>query len=115
MYQLEYAPRAIDDLQRIKEYIAESFGKDVAAKKVKYIMSTVRQLQIYPKEGLKLGELLAVASDYRYLVIKQNYVIYRLERDTIKVVRILNEKQDFMRILFGISGTSDEGDAYWGE
>lgn len=44
-----------------------------------------------------------------------NYTFYRIEADKIKIVRILNEKQDFMNILFGIRTTSQETDDYWDE
>ena len=39
----------------------------------------------------------------------------RVEGDTVKVIRILNEKQDFLQILFGISSISEEGEGYWGD
>ena len=32
---------------------------------------------------------------------------YRMEKDRILIVRILNEKQDYMKILFGIEGTTE--------
>ena len=40
---------------------------------------------------------------------------YRIEGDTVRVIRILNEKQDFFQILFGISSISEEGRDYWGD
>jgi len=49
------------------------------------------------------------------LVIKPNYIFYRIENDTVRVIRILNEKQDFLQILFGISSISEEGENYWGD
>ena len=30
-----------------------------------------------------------------------------MEKDRILIVRILNEKQDYMKILFGIEGTTE--------
>lgn len=35
MFLLEYTPRALDDLQRIREYLAEKFGEPVAVEKMK--------------------------------------------------------------------------------
>ncbi len=35
--------------------------------------------------------------------------------DTVRVIRILNEKQDVFQILFGISSISEEGENYWGD
>ena len=53
-------------------------------------------------------------TDYHYLVVKPNYVFYRIKCDTVRVIRILNENQDFLQILFGISSMSEEGEDYWG-
>ena len=114
MYLLEYTPQALHDLQTIKEYIEENFGISVANNKIKKLTSTIRQLECFPYSGQSLRDLLAVASDYRYLVAGPNYVFYRIEKQNIKVVRVLNEQQNFIQILFGISGSSDS-DSYWEE
>ena len=82
MQKLIYTPKALDDLRRIKAY--------------------AKQLELFPEEGLRLEELIEYPTDYHYLVVKPNYVFYRVEGDTVKVIRILNEKQDFLQILFGI-------------
>ena len=39
----------------------------------------------------------------------------RTVHGTVRVIRILNEKQDFLQILFGISSISEEGEDYWGD
>lgn len=36
---------------------------------------------------------------------RQNHIFYRIEKDMILVIRILNENQDYMRNLFGIKDT----------
>ena len=33
----------------------------------------------------------------------RDYVFYHLELDTVRIVRILNEQQDYMMQLFGLS------------
>ena len=114
MYLLEYTPQALHDLQTIKAYIEENFGLSVANNKIKKLTSTIRQLECFPYSWQSLRDLLAVASDYRYLVAGPNYVFYRIEKQNIKVVRVLNEQQNFIQILFGISGSSDS-DSYWEE
>lgn len=35
-------------------------------------------------------------------------MFYRIEEEEISIIRILNEKQDYMRVLFGISEVEDE-------
>ena len=73
-----------DNLERIK------------LKSVKEITSTARQLERFLEEGLRLDELIGYHTDYRYLVVNPNYVFYRIEGDTVRVTRILNERQDFI-------------------
>ncbi|MBD5497335.1 MAG: type II toxin-antitoxin system RelE/ParE family toxin [Lachnospiraceae bacterium] len=115
MPKLIYTPKALDDLQGIKAYVAKQFGEGKAKACAKEITSTVKQLERFPEEGPRLEELIEYPTDYHYLVVKPNYVFYRVEGDSVKVIRILNEKQDFLQILFGISSISEEGEGYWGD
>lgn len=96
MPKLIYTPKALEDLQEIKTYVA-------------------RQLEAFPGEGPCLEELIEYPADYHYLVVKPNYIFYRVEGDTVRIIRILNEKQDFLQILFGISSISEEGEDYQGD
>lgn len=82
----------------MKNYLAQQFGTDKAKQGVKEITSTVRQLEHFPEEGLHLGELIDYPTDYRYLEVKPNYVFYRIEGDTVRIIRILSERQDFLQI-----------------
>jgi len=115
MPKLIYAPKALEDIQGIKTYVAKQFGEGKAKVSVKEITSTVKQLELFPGEGSCLEDLIEFPTDYHYLVIKPNYVFYRVEGDTVRIIRILNEKQDFLQILFGISSISEEGEDYWGD
>jgi plasmid stabilization system protein ParE len=36
-----------------------------------------------------------------YFVEEKNYVFYRLEKETVKIIRIIDARQDYMNILFG--------------
>ncbi len=113
MYKIMYAPRALQDLQGIKTYISESFGGDKAKNCVLELTKKVRQLERFPEEGRRLEEFLDYPTDYYYLFVKPDYIFYRIEGDTVRIIRILNEKQDFFQTLFGISSISEEGEEYW--
>lgn len=108
-----YAPRTLQDLQGIKTYISGQFGGDTAKERMRKLTEMVRQLELFPEEGLRLEEMLDYLTDYFYLFVKPNYIFYRIEEDTVRIIRILNEKQDFLQILFGISSISKEGEEYW--
>ena len=113
MPELIYTPKALEDLQVVKNYLARQFGIDKAKMGVKEITSTVRQLERFPEEGPRLSEWIDYPTDYHYLVVKPNYVFYRIEGDTVRIIRILSERQDFLQILFGIRSISEEGEEYW--
>lgn len=115
MYQIMYAPRALEDLQGIKAYITVNFGRDIAKNRVQELTKTVRQLERFPEEGQRLEELLNYPTVFYYLFVKPNYIFYRIEEDTVRIIRILNEKQDFLQILFGIGSISEEEAEYWGD
>ena len=103
MGKVEYSPKALEDLQRIKAYIVENFGIDVAQKVIGKITANVRRLEEYPLLGGALGSNIGVPTDYMYIFVEKNYIFYRIqEGNIVQIVRVLNERQDFMQILFVI-------------
>lgn len=108
MYKLEYAPRAMDDMARVKEYITLQHGANVARRSLRRLTSSARRLEKFPEEGPSLEALILVPTDYRYLYIRPNYLFYRIEGNYVKVVRVLSEQQDYLQILFGITAVTDE-------
>lgn len=102
--ELYYTPRAKEDLHDIKEYVIEKFEDEKLALDVLMrITKMIRQLTTFPYLGKELVGLTGIYTEYRSLFFEKNYVFYRIEENRICVIRILNEKQDYMKILFGIS------------
>ena len=102
--ELYYTPRARNDLVNIKESVIEKFDdENLAIEVLKKITKTVRQLVMFPYLGQELSGITGIYTEYRCLFCEKNHVCYRVEEDRICVIRVLNEKQDYMRILFGIS------------
>lgn len=62
-----------------------------------------------------MEDLIKYPTDYHYLIVKPNYVFYRVEGETVRIIRVLNERQDFLQILFGFSSVSEKGEDYWGD
>lgn len=102
--EIYYTPRARNDLINLKESVIEKFDdEDLAIEVLKKITKTVRQLITFPYLGQELSGIAGIYTEYRCLFCEKNYVFYRVEEDRICVIRILNEKRDYMRILFGVS------------
>ncbi|GFZ30140.1 hypothetical protein CSC2_06660 [Clostridium zeae] len=107
MYKLAYSPKSLEDLQSVKDIISERHGQDTATLTIKKMINTIRRLEQFPYSGRELSRISEVQTSYLYLFTEKNYVFYRIDGDTVRIVRILNERQDFMQILFGISTVSN--------
>ena len=102
--EIYYTPRARNDLVNIKESVIEKFDdENLAIEVLKKIIKAVRQLVMFPYLGQELSGITGIYTEYRCLFCEKNYVFYRVEENRICVIRILNEKQDYMRNLFGAS------------
>lgn len=93
---------------RIRDTIEERWDNpELTVKVLRGITGMIRNLAVFPYMGIELRKCLDMPTEYRSLFYKQNYIFYRIEQDTVWIIRILNEKEDFMRILFGVSDTDD--------
>lgn len=108
MPNVEYSPKALDDLLKISDYITENWGERIAKQKLKKITTDIRRLEQFPLSGVNLGKIIDVTTDYFYIFIEKNYVFYYLEKDKIRIIRVLNEKQDYITHLFGDSSVTNE-------
>ena len=115
MKEISFSPEAINDLEGIKERIDEEFGSKKEKEILRAIMKDIKRLRQYPNMDIKLFERFDIETDYKCICSHKNYVFYRLEKDTIRVIRVLNEKRDFLYVLFGINMSSEESDKYWDE
>ena len=107
MYKVQFSPRSREDLMRIRKHIAEEFGKKISEEVLRKIISKIKNFEEFPLMGRPLSNLIDIPTDYMYIVIEKNYVFYRVEDRFVKVIRILNTRQDFMRILFDIDEKND--------
>ena len=109
MPKLEYSPMALNDMQHLRDYILANWGENVANRILKKMTSDIRRLEEHSLSGVDLGKIIDVPTDYRYLITEKNYVFYHLEVEKVRVVRVLNEQQDYMMQLFGVI-TETSGD-----
>ena len=115
MKMIEYSPLALEQLKDIQRNITNDFGENVSKKIITNIVRKINNLGVFENMGADVSAIYNVESEYRYIYAEKNYVFYRVEDDGVKIVTILNEKQDFMRTLFGVITTSDKTNEYWEE
>ncbi len=99
MVKIEYSPAAKKDLELIQKHVKDSYG-DKVSKEVLYTITTqIRRLELFPMSGTSLSESVHINMNYRYLYVGKHYIFYRVEKKSIKIIRILHERQDFLRHL----------------
>lgn len=115
MKKIKYTPDAADKLRAISRTISLQYGNEMAREVVGSITDAVNGLLINEQKGPSVENMFGIPSDYRYIFISRNYVFYRIERDSIRIINIYNEKEDFMWLLFGIDTIPQETLDYWKE
>jgi len=102
MINLRYTPDAEDDLIEIKDYISEELNNPEAAIRIiTTIAKRIRELQSFPLMGLNMSSIIDIETDYRYLVCGDYLAFYRIDEQNISIIRVLNGKRDYLKILFG--------------
>ena len=54
--------------------------------------------------GMRLSAKTGRETDLRYIICEKYLVFYRVDETTISVIRILDGRMDYLRILFGNVG-----------
>lgn len=102
--KLNYAPEAISDIQEIKHYIKNTLRNPTAAARIsKAILDACSSLKAFPKMGVSVEGKTGFETDLRMLSCENWIAVYRIEPDSdaVSIARIIDGRQDYMRILFG--------------
>lgn len=102
--KLRYTPEAISDLQAIRRYIKNTLHNPTAALRIsKAILAACSSLKSFPKMGMSIESKTGFETDLRMLICESWVAVYRIEDESgmISVARIMDARQDYMRILFG--------------
>lgn len=102
MRKVFITPEAYNDLENLKDYLDFEFGVDKEKLILEAIFRDLNRLEKYPETDIKLFERFGIITDYKCLYTQRNYAFFRLEDDYIRIVRIIDERRDFMYILFGV-------------
>ena len=78
-------------------------------------LSLLAKLKQFPEMGSSMRNKYGLDCDYYVIFIEHNYFIYRITDEMILILEIFNEREDFMRQMFGIVTTPQETLDYWGE
>ncbi len=102
MYKLKITPAAASDLAEINAYISTQLHNPQAARRiVKIIAHDLRLLQQNPHLGFSVSAKIGRETNLRALLGGNYFLFYRIENETIQVSRVLDGRQDYLRVLFG--------------
>lgn len=102
MYKLKITPTAASDLAEINAYISTQLHNPQAARRiVKNITHDLRLLQQNPHLGFSVSAKIGRETNLRALLSGNYFLFYRIENETIQVSRVLDGRQDYLRVLFG--------------
>ena len=103
-------------LKSLKDEMIGIQGDNKGLKTFKKIVNTVDNLELFSNTGVPIKEKfdLNCPDNWYLLIVGQNYFIYSIT-DTINILKLYNEKEDFIYDLFGISMRSQESMDYWGD
>lgn len=102
--KLKYTPESISDLQEIKHYIKTTLHNPAAANRIaRAILDACSALKRFPEMGMSVEAKTDFKTDLRMLVCENQIAFYRVDMDTstISIARIVNARQDYIRLLFG--------------
>lgn len=102
--KLRYTPEAVSDLREIRDYIQSALHNPNAAKRIsKAVLDACSTLKQFPELGVSIEAKTGFETDLRMLVCENQIAIYRVdaEADIVSVARIVNARQDYIRLLFG--------------
>lgn len=89
-------PEAENDLKEIGRYTRRTWGKEQGRKYLRSIHEKVLTLADNPNLGVMRDD---VATGYRSAHTGHHHIFYRVERDTVVIVRVLHESMDVQRHL----------------
>ena len=93
IFKTQFSPAATIDLEKIIEY---HFARNPETAKRYYsnIMDNIRKLPDFPKQGRIVPEFEDIFTDkYRELIYENFRIIYKLEKKTITIIRIVDSRR----------------------
>ena len=97
---LRYTPQARIDLHEIEDYIKNELSNpQVAARIIERILRGCSNLKSNPNLGLDLSSKIEQKMNLRYLIISNYIAIYRVENNSVSIIRIMDGRTDYLRYL----------------
>ena len=97
-----FTSAAEHDLGSLFLYIKDELHNEVAARNIATkILQRAQGLASFPEKGASLRNIDPQLNGYRYLLVDNYLVIYRVTNEEVRVVRILYARSDYVQLLQG--------------
>ena len=97
------------DIAGIKAYLSEKNRPNAANTVAKRLYRETSDLAKSPQKGIALSAKFGIQSDLRMWIVPPNLILYRIAGDKIIVIRIIDERRDYLAEL-GLREYEDDGD-----
>lgn len=103
IYKIRYTPKAMDDMDAVWNDVHEvSKEPDVADRYVNDFIDEIEKKKQFPLSGIPLVYR-GLFTGFYAVSFKKYKAFYRVNDSYMEVLRIIMEKKDYMKILFGES------------
>ena len=97
-----FSAKADQDLASLFEYINDSLHNSIAAHNiVSKILRLSQKLSDFPEMGTSLKAIDNRLGVYRYLIVDNYLLVYKIVDEEVFMVRILYAKSDYVQLLRG--------------
>lgn len=99
-YNINYSPKALQDLDEIWDYISKELcNPDAAEHVINSILNAVDVLGEFPESGAPLEPHINLDSPYRFVTAGNYIAFYRFEENTVFIDRVLYQKRNYAKLL----------------
>ena len=99
-YKIEWNKSAVQDLEEILDYMIDNGDEENAYNIYLQIKERAEQLKISPEQGRKISELTSLGNRYREIIVKPWRIIYRIDKNLVNILMIIDSRRNFEDILF---------------
>lgn len=96
-------------MQEILAYLSHELDSPIAGRNmVKMIRKRILSLTRFPNSGEALDGYVSVKTDYRRLVCGNYLAFYRVEPETVNIIRVIHGSRNYARVLFGALSQAED-------
>ena len=99
---VDIAPEALAAIQSDADYIRDELSNpDAAQRMCRAIMDRIKTLASHPEAGSPIKTESLLLLHYRFVVVFNRLIFYRVEKNCVHVVRVIYQRRDYERLLEG--------------